>query len=287
MQYCWFFINKGSEYSLWEHGKGLHGHWHMNTYRELHTTDTPTLWACVITCTSISFCGCMHSNPNSTSFVMGFPVFSRSGATFTQSTCGHGGKQMWEPQEASLASQTLAAASRGDPVRHQPCRSSVNQVSTGFNCSSFLFPLTRNLSHTHMQPPFPLSKKSEVSERDNWGCICYSCLSTSQWIWNYRISIFSNKLQLNIYVLLSNFMLVALFYITPAWPFALHACFTQLFPSHSINFATPISADILVSACVLFSSCSHLNPHQYHSINILLSLLFYPLTWHLLPSLPL
>lgn len=50
--------------------------------------------------------------------------------------------------------------------------------------------------------------------------------------------------------LLSNFMPVVLFCITPAWLFALCACFVQLFPSHFINTVTffLISKDILMSA---------------------------------------
>ena len=166
-----------------EYGRGLHGHWHMHIFTGSSTgqTYTPSLWAC----SSICFCGGMHRNPNSTSFVIGFPVFSHGGATFTQSTCGHRGKQMWEPQEASLASQTFTAASRGDPVRHQRCRSSVNHPSSGFSCSSspFLLHTTFLTLISNLFPPL-LSQNSEVSEKDNWRCICFSCLSSSKWIWH-------------------------------------------------------------------------------------------------------
>lgn len=60
------------------------------------------------------------------------------------------------------------------------------------------------------------------------------------------------------------------------------ACFMQLFASHSINigpfFFFSIAADSFVSVCVLVS-CFHLNPRQYHSINIPLVLCIL-LTWH-------
>lgn len=225
----------------------------VHSHKEPHTRHTPPLRACMITRSSIRFCGRMHSNPNSTSFVTESPVFSRGGPAFTRSTCGHGGKQMWEHQKASLASQTFAAAGRGDPVRQPHCRPSVNHISAGFSGPSLLF-------HLHVTFPtlmcnflFPFSKRSEVSEGDNWSCICFvSCLSTSQWIWNYCVSTFSKKLKLNIYFLLSNFVLVASFYAAPAWPFDLCACFMQLFHSQSINIAffSSISTDMLVSVCV-------------------------------------
>lgn len=125
-----------------------------------------------------------------------------------------------------------------------------------------------------MQPPF--TKRREVSERDNRSSICFSWLSTSQWIWNYCIPIFSKKLQLNIYVLLSNFMLVALFYITPAWPFALRVHFIQLFHSHSINIApfflflhTSLSLSVSPSPCALSSIRINITPSIFHPFFVL------------------
>lgn len=134
-------------------------------------------FTCVITRSSIRFCGRVHSNPNSASFITGSPAFRCGGPAFTQSTCGLGGKQMWERQRASLASQTSSAASCGDPVRHQRCRPSFNHVSTGFSCPSVRITSVTLICNLI----FPDSKRSEVSERDsNWSCICFSCLSTSQ-----------------------------------------------------------------------------------------------------------
>lgn len=116
---------------------------------------------------------------------------------------------------------------------------------------------------THVQTFFfYFFQRSEVGVGDNWACICFSCLSTSQC--NDCISIFSKKLQLNIFILLSNFTLVALFCVSSCLAF----CFMQLFHSHFINIALffPFLQTALC-LCVPFS-CFHLNPHQYHSINI-------------------
>lgn len=160
-------------------------------------------------------------------------MFSRGGPAFTQSTCGHGGKQMWEHQKASLALQTFSAASRGDPVRHQRCRHSVNHVSTGFSCPSLLITFLTLIRNLLSPPPSSSQKKwgQREREREKLTCICFSCLSTS--LWNYCISIYSKKLQLNIYTLLSSFMPVA---------FLLH--YSSLDVHASCNFS-PLTPSIL------------------------------------------
>lgn len=140
---------------------------------------------------------------------------------------------MWEHQKASLALQTFSAASRGDPVRHQRCRHSVNHVSTGFSCPSLLITFLTLIRNLLFSPPSSSQKKwgQREREREKLTCICFSCLSTS--LWNYCISIYSKKLQLNIYTLLSSFMPVA---------FLLH--YSSLDVHASCNFS-PLTPSIL------------------------------------------
>lgn len=180
------------------------------------------------------------SNPNTTSFVSGSPVFSRGRPAFTQSTCGHGGKQMWEPQEASLASQTFAAASRGDPVR-QPCsRPSVSHVSTGFRRPSLLFlslltflTLVCDVRYRAMHP----STGQDSLHLHLVRGVIYLC---------FTLCFFCKT--------------PALLSVRSSWNSS------PLTPSILLFFST--SSDICMSVCVPLSSCYRMSPHHYHSINI-------------------
>lgn len=138
---------------------------------KLHTGGhTSTLWAW--SHDYICFCGWTHSNPDSASFVMGFPCFVMAARTVYP-------KHMWPQGEAdvrtpgSIISLADRRRSRQWRPRQTPALRLLSQscFPPGFSCPSCLFALHITfLTLVHnFNPP----------------CTCFSCLSTGQWIWKW------------------------------------------------------------------------------------------------------